>query len=309
VDKACGATGEGIPALWLNRRYRGRDKFHPLIFGYLFHLIPSLRRIDLVTEEDAGMKTLATAFMALVLFAALLLAGCGKGEQQAPQTEQELAAEEQPADTVSKEVAVGEQETTPETKATKPAAKKEKPVVPTTTKVTIPAGTAFTVSLETLLRTDSNQVGDEFVARTVAPVDVEGMLVIPTGAEIRGHLSQVEEPHRTKGKAKMTLSFDSFVDARGTSQTLAAQPVELEAEGDKVSDEEKVAAGGVIGGIIGAATSKKKGKGAAIGAAIGAAAGGAVALATKGGQLELAPGQQISVQIAEPTQVSVPIKP
>jgi len=248
----------------------------------------------------------------LVLASAVLLAGCSKSDQEMSQAEtadQELTTQESPADTAGAKVAVAEPETKPTTTPeTQPATKKQKPATPTTTMVTIPAGTAFVVSLETLLRTDSNKVGDQFSARTVNALDIAGTTVIPAGAEVHGSLTAVEEPHRTKGKAKMTLSFETFVDAQGKSHALATQPMVLEAAGDKISDEEKVAAGGVIGGIIGAATSKKKGQGAAIGAAIGAAAGGAVALATKGGQLELTPGQQFNVEMAAPTDVPVVTK-
>jgi len=246
------------------------------------------------------MRMIVNSIMILMLAAVVVVAGCSKSDQETPQTQvsdQELAAQEQ-ADTTDTEVAV----VVPETK---PVTRKQKPATPTTTMVTIPAGTVFTVSLETLLRTDSNKVGDEFTARTVNALDIAGTTVIPAGAEVHGSLTAVEEPHRTKGKAKMTLSFATFVDAQGKSHSLATQPMVLEAAGDKVSDEEKVAAGGVIGGIIGAVTSKKKGKGAAIGAAIGAAAGGAVALATKGGQLELTPGQQFNIEMAAPTEIPV----
>jgi outer membrane lipoprotein SlyB len=104
----------------------------------------------------------------------------------------------------------------------------------------------------------------------------------------------------------MTLAFDQLVDPSGKLHSLSTSPVILVAEGDKISDEEKVAAGAVIGGVIGAlSSSKQRAKGAAVGAAAGAAAGGAIALATKGKQIELPSGQHFALELDESIRVSV----
>lgn len=251
----------------------------------------------------------------------LVVIGCGQGQQQsdAKKTEgSEVAsapAEEakpqtppqttttppatKPADTRPAATKPTTTVSTSKTEPAKPAVKEPEPPK----MVTIPTGTTMVVALETHLRTDSNVAGDAFHARTVEAIRVDSMTVIPAGSEIRGRLTQVEEPHRTAGKAQMTLAFEEFVDANGKSYSINAAPISLEGEGDKVSDEAKVAAGAVIGGVIGALTSKKKTKGAATGAVAGAAAGGAIALATKGKQLDLPPGQQFSIELIAPVQV------
>ncbi len=172
--------------------------------------------------------------------------------------------------------------------------------------VTIPSGTTLFVALDESLRTDANKVGDNFTAHLSETVRVDQMAVLPSGTEVRGRLTVVEEPHRTTGKAQMTLVFDQVVDPSGQTHSISAAPIVLVAEGDKISDEEKVAAGAVIGGVIGALSSKKqRAKGAAVGAAAGAAAGGAIALATKGKQIELPAGQRFAVDLNESLQVSV----
>lgn len=172
--------------------------------------------------------------------------------------------------------------------------------------VTVPAGTALIMALQTHLRTDSNTTGDTFRAHLSEAVRVDDMTVFPVGTEVRGRLSSVEEPHRTAGKAQMTLTFLEIVDPAGFLHTIMTTPVVLVGEGDKVSDEAKVGAGAVIGGIIGALSSdKQRAKGAAVGAAAGAAAGGAVALATKGKQLDLPAGQRFAVDLNESMRVSV----
>jgi hypothetical protein len=163
----------------------------------------------------------------------------------------------------------------------------------------------MTVALDQRLRTDIQRPGDEFTAHTTRAIVVGQVAAFPEGSLVRGRLTHVEEPHRTSGKAEMTLSFDEIVDVSGESHSLSAMPISLEAQGDEISDEEKVAGGAVIGGIIGALTSKDHAKGGALGAAAGAAAGGAVALATKGGQLELPQGQRFAVELTQPIQVPV----
>ncbi len=245
------------------------------------------------------MKGISKITGILIMCAAFLFAGCTGGGQEG--ADSQTAGEETAAKTIETPTETTEQ---PAKTAEKPVEKK--PTAPPVKMVTIPAGSALTVVLGTLLRTDSNKVGDQFTASTLEAVVIAGQTVIPAGTKLSGKLTAVEKPHRTRGKAKMTLLFESFTDVKGKVHALAVQPVELEAEGDKISDEEKVAAGGVLGGAIGAITGKNKAKGAAIGAAIGAAAGGAVALATKGGQLELTPGQQIGVVLTAPAEIPVP---
>lgn len=176
---------------------------------------------------------------------------------------------------------------------------------PRVQEVEIPSGTTLVVALDERLGTDTHQSGDRFNAHTTNAVVVDRTTVLPVGSAVRGHLSRVEEPHRTKGKAAMTLVFDEVVDAEGRTHSISASPISLEGKGDAISDEEKVAGGAVIGGIIGALASKNRGKGAAVGAAAGAAAGGAVALATKSGQLELPAGQRFEVELTQSVEMRV----
>ena len=172
--------------------------------------------------------------------------------------------------------------------------------------VTIASGTTLPISLDTPLRTDANKSGDSFKGHLYEAVHADQMTVLPVGTEVRGRLTLVEEPHRTSGRAQMTLVFDQIVDPAGKVNSISTSPIVLVAAGDKISDAEKVAAGAVVGGVIGALTSsKQRAKGAAVGAAAGAAAGGAVALATKGKQLELPYGQRFAVDLNESLRVSV----
>jgi len=229
-----------------------------------------------------GNRTNMLKKLALVtivpLFAAVSLFGCQSSQEQANTTE---AAKAKTSNTS--------------------APKSDWPKM-----VTIPSGTTLIVSLDTPLRTDANKSGDNFQAHTAEAVRVDQMTVLPSGTEVRGRLTLVEQPHRTSGKAQMTLSFDQVVDPSGQIHSISTAPIVLVAAGDKISDEEKVAGGAVLGGIIGVLSSpKQRAKGAAVGAAAGAAAGGAIALATKGKQMELPAGQRFAVDLEESLRVSV----
>ena len=264
----------------------------------------------------------------VAVMTAFCIVGCGSGEKESAKTEpatpevagspsgQEASiATDTRKDTIpaaTPPVAQTQTQAKPEQK--KPAAKKPepkpepKPEAPREVMVAVPAGTSVTVSLQTHLRTDSTKVGDRFVAKTTEPIEISGTTVFPAGSEVRGHVTEVEEPHRTKGRAKLVLNAEAIVDANGRVHNLETKPIVIEAKADAVSDAGKVAIGGVAGGILGAVVSKKKAQGAAIGAAAGAAAGGAVALATKGKQLDLAPGETFGMELAKPTEIPIAAK-
>jgi hypothetical protein len=189
----------------------------------------------------------------------------------------------------------------------KPEPKEEEPPpAPKPVMVTIPSGTALAATLDTKVRTDSNAVGDPIVATLGADLMAEGKTAIPSGSKLHGQVTDIDEPHRSEGKAHMTLSFDKVVTPDGRSYALVTAPLAFEAKGDKISDEAKVGIGGAIGGVVGALTSKNKTKGAVVGAAAGAVAGGAIAVATKGKQLELAPGQALTVEVTQAAEVELP---
>jgi len=258
--------------------------------------------------------------LAIALFA---VAGCGgdnadqaqttpKGEETAQQ-EPEVATTEpaQPPQTQTQEPAAkpATQKPAAQKPATKPADKPKEEVIPASVEkeYTIPAGAVLSVTLNSRLSTDSTQVGERFNATLAEAVLVEGVTVIPAGAAVSGKVTHVEEPHRTSGKAQMTLLVDQVADANGKIYAVETAPLAMEAEGDKISDEEKVAAGAVVGGIIGA-IAKKKAKGAAVGAAAGAAAGGAIALATKGKQLVFEHGQAFAFEVVSSDNIPVVVK-
>lgn len=243
------------------------------------------RRADsVIVSRTSLIKRLAICTI-LPFFAAISIFGCQSAEESA----------------IAAEAAKAKADSTARANATPSTPKSNWPKM-----VTIPVGTTMHISLNSALATNANNTGDNFTARLNEHIRVDQMTVLPSGTEVRGRLIVVEPPHRTTGKAQMTLAFDQLVDPSGKLHSLSTSPVILVADGDKISDEEKIAAGAVIGGVIGAlSSSKQRTKGAAVGAVAGAAAGGAIALATKGKQIELPAGQHFAVDLDESIRVSV----
>jgi len=174
---------------------------------------------------------------------------------------------------------------------------------PRTETMVVPAGTSVVASLDTRLTTETNHTGDAFGATTTEPIIVGGRTVVPAGARIRGVLQDVQASGRIKGRARMTLAYESIVDSQGKTHPISAQSLTLQAASTTHSDVEKIAAGGILGAIIGGVT--KGGKGAAIGAGAGAGAGTILMLATKGDDVELEAGQRLNVQMMSPTSIQV----
>lgn len=167
----------------------------------------------------------------------------------------------------------------------------------------VPEGTSVLVALDTPITTDTNRTGDAFTVTTLEPVNVDGVIAIPTGAKIHGTLEDVQSSGRVAGRARMTLAYHTYVDAESKARSFAALPLTLQAASATQSDVEKIAVGGVAGAVIGGIAAG--GKGAAIGAGAGVGAGTILMLATKGDDLQLEVGQRLSVHLTGPVNVRV----
>jgi len=167
----------------------------------------------------------------------------------------------------------------------------------------IPDGANVVASLDTRLSTETNRTGEPFGATTTEPIIVGGRTAVPAGARIHGVLRDVQASGRTKGRARMTLAYETIVDSQGKTHAISAVPLTLQAASSTEGDVQKIAAGGILGAIIGGIAGG--GKGAAIGAGAGAGAGTVLMLATKGDEVELEAGQRLNVQMTSSTSVQV----
>jgi hypothetical protein len=187
--------------------------------------------------------------------------------------------------------------------APKPAAE---PPAPRVVTMVVPTGTTFAVHLDETLATDQNQAGDPFSATLADPiVDLNGQVLLPAGATVRGRVTAAEKSDRVGDTAVITLAFES-VSFGGKSYPMQASVVEANPERKtrttKTQSAGKVAAGAAAGAVIGQVLGKNT-KSTVTGAVVGAAAGTAIALGTADVDAVLPSGSRMVIRLDAPVEV------
>ncbi len=170
----------------------------------------------------------------------------------------------------------------------------------TAREVTVPAGTSLPLELTTALSSDTAHVETPVRARLRNPIRVNGYTAMPAGTVFNGTVTNVEEAGRVKGRASLAFRFtDATVN--GVRERVRTDPITFRSEASKGEDAAKIGAGAGIGAAIGAIVGG--GKGAVKGGAIGGAAGTGAVLATKGKEVNLAAGTDLTTTLAQPVTV------
>ena len=174
--------------------------------------------------------------------------------------------------------------------------------------IVVPKGTVIPVELLNRLSTKTVEEGDIVLARTIFPISIDNQIVIPVGTNVQGKIQNAERPGRVKGKASLTLSFQTMVLPSGLKLPLYASlnssdtgnlegEATIKGDSTKGRDVGTIARSGATGGIIGAVIGGKKG------AAIGGGASASVALAgvllTRGEELDLPKGTALEIVLDE----------
>jgi hypothetical protein len=144
-------------------------------------------------------------------------------------------------------------------------------------------GTKFLVRLEGELGTKGTKENEKFKVKTLEPLEAGSGIYLPSGAEIRGHISHAE-PAGVAGRAKLWLTFDEIhtkfgrlpiiaevvsVPGDHSVKSGATQEGLIEGRSSNQHDAtEAAAAGAAIGAVKGVKDKNKKE--AAEGAALGA---------------------------------------
>jgi hypothetical protein len=182
----------------------------------------------------------------------------------------------------------------PPTQPAPPVLVRQQPERPAAGELTVPSGTRIALSLRNGLDTKHTHEGDPVYLETIAPIAVDGRIVIPRGSYVNGTVTQSTPAHGVKGKGEMYIRFDSLMLPNGVSRdfhsrltaadssargNVDANEGKVTGERDGSGDARTVATGGGIGagvgGIAGAAAGHP-----ITGVGIGAAAGAAAGLAT-----------------------------
>jgi hypothetical protein len=178
--------------------------------------------------------------------------------------------------------------------------------------VVVPAGTVIPVTLTSRINTKNAKDGDGIYGRTAFPITVDNKIVIPEGSNVSGKVTEIKRPGRVKGKAELTLTFQTLVLPSGITVPLYTSlrgaggagerkgEATVQGESSKGEDAKTVGTTTATGGLIGAVG--HGGKGAAVGGAGGAAVGAAAVLLTRGKDLVLEPGTTIEIVLDQPLE-------
>ncbi len=184
-----------------------------------------------------------------------------------------------------------------EASSAKPAAK-----APVYREVTIPAGTTLRLDLASSISSDGSKVEDAVRATLREAVVVDGQAVVPTGAALAGVVTDVADSGRVKGRARIAYRFDAL-NVGEERYDIQTAPTSHVAAATKGEDAKKIGIGAGAGAAIGALIGG--GSGAAKGAVIGGAAGTGAVLATKGEEVRLGPGANVTSRLTAPLTIRV----
>jgi hypothetical protein len=171
--------------------------------------------------------------------------------------------------------------------------------------VSAPRGTELALELTTALSTETAQVETPVTARLRRPVVVDGVTVFPAGAVFHGNVTEVERAGRVRGRSHLAFRFTE-VAIDGQRDPARTNTVSFEGEATKSEDATKVGAGAGIGAVIGGIVGG--GSGAAKGAAIGGAAGAGTVLATRGRDVVLPVGSEVTATLSSPFEIQVEVQ-
>ena len=159
------------------------------------------------------------------------------------------------------------------------------PPAPVRHDITLHEGTSIPVRITQTLDSASTQSGDKFDGVIASDIIDDGMVVLPQGTPVTGHVDAAQDAKHFKGNSLLTISLTSIIH-KGERIDCATDPYTKQGEGRGKNTAEKVGGGAAVGAILGGIIGGGKG------AAIGAAAGGGVGAGANG----VTRGQQVQIQ-------------
>ena len=141
----------------------------------------------------------------------------------------------------------------------------------------IPAGTSIRIRMVDRLSSEQNQIGDTFRGTLDAPIEVNGRVLYPSGADVMGRVTDVHPTGRLSEPGELNLVLNT-VSSGTVAASIHVEPLVIKGESHAKSNVGKIGGGAALGAVIGAIAGG--GKGAAIGTLAGGAAGTGAAAAT-----------------------------
>lgn len=205
--------------------------------------------------------------------------------QQAP----EPAAETPPATTQ------------PATTKPKPAPS-PKPAAPSAPALTIAAGTAMKVAVTTKLTSETAVAGDTWTGTLAEPVALGTVTALPAGTVVHGVVTGAK-PAAKGDRAVLVLAISS-IEIEGKTHSVRASTDSMIAGSTRARNVGAVAGGAAAGALIGKAVSGS-GKGALIGGILGGAAATGAVAGSKGYQVEVKEGAEVTFTVDETAKIKM----
>lgn len=179
------------------------------------------------------------------------------------------------------------------------------PPAPVFKEVTVPTGTSLAIELKSPLSSATAAVEDPVEGVLRRPLVVDGAEIVPAGAMVSGSVTAAERSGRVKGRARLSLRFTSLTVGDETLPMTTAA-IAREAQATKGRDAAKVGIGAGAGALVGAIAGGKKG--AVVGGTVGAGAGTGVVLATRGEEVVLGAGANLTTTLTSPLVLRIPVE-
>ena len=166
----------------------------------------------------------------------------------------------------------------------------------------LPAGTSLSVRLAQSIDTKRDRPGTPFVAHVTTAIVRNGTVIVPRGAECRGHLAESKPSGRLRGRATLRLALDSVI-VNGRKYTIETTRPTFVSKDHKKRNLALIGGGAGTGAGIGAIAGG--GVGALIGAGAGATAGTVGAVATGQRNVHLASETRLTFRLRGPVRVQI----
>src|SRR5213594_2728978 len=166
---------------------------------------------------------------------------------------------------------------------------------------TIPTGSKIVIRMIDSVNSETNKLGDTFVAVLDEAISQGGVEVIPRGADVRGRIANINEAGRIAGSAELGLELTQIV-VNNIPYSVTTSEYNEVGEGRGSQTAKRAGGGAAIGAIIGAIAGGKKG--AAIGAGVGAGGATAVQVLTKGEKLNIPSETKLEFTLRTPLVVA-----
>src|SRR6059036_3405860 len=166
---------------------------------------------------------------------------------------------------------------------------------------TIPTGSKIVIRMIDSVNSETNKLGDTFVAVLDEPISQGGIEVIPRGADVRGRIAKIDDAGRLKGSAQLGLELSQII-VNGIPYSVTTSEYNEVGEGRGKETAKRAGIGAGIGAAIGAIAGG--GKGAAIGAGVGGGGATAVQVLTKGEKLNIPSETKLEFTLRSPLVVA-----